>query len=352
MGLEDERLYSPAMKAVIWTRYGPPEVLEVRDIARPEPKAHEALVKVAVANVFPGDCELRRLDVDFPWSLIVRAYGGLFAPKAGAILGQEYAGEVVAVGDAVTRFEVGDRVFGASEGLIRGSYAEYVVTSGKAVVTIPENVSFDEAAVATVGGLNALDFLATAGIAEDGPSKRLLIVGAGGSIGTMAVQIAKAFGAHVTVVDTTHKLGRLLELGADRAIDFTREDFTGEGEIYDVVVDIVGRNVAGRNSLLRTLRAVKRGGTLVLGNPPLSHLFLMLVAGPFTGKKVRFAITSYKIGELERLRGLLQSGRVRPAIDRRFALDEAVAAHRYVETGQRVGNVVLEVAGSGRASTE
>lgn len=331
------------MKAVIWTRYGPPEVLQVRDVARPEPKPHEALVKVAVANVFPGDCELRRLDVDFPWSALVRAHSGLLAPKAGAILGQEYAGEVVAVGSAVTRFEAGDRVFGATEGLTRGSYAEYVVTSGKAVVTMPENVPFDEAAVATVGGLNALDFLAIAGVTEGGAAKRLLIVGAGGSIGTMAVQIAKAFGSHVTVVDTTHKLDRLLELGADRAIDFTREDFAREGEVYDVAIDIVGRNVAGRNSLLRTLRAVKRGGMLVLGNPPLSHLFLRLVAGPLTGKKVRFALTGYRIGELERLKALLRSGQVRPAIDRRFALDDVVAAHRYVETGQRVGNVILVI---------
>jgi NADPH:quinone reductase-like Zn-dependent oxidoreductase len=332
------------MKAVIWTRYGPPDVLKLRDVPRPEPKAQEMLVRVAVANVFPGDCELRRLDVDLPWSLLVRAYCGLLAPKPGAILGQEYAGEVVAVGDAVTRFEVGDRVFGATEALTRGSYAEYVVASGKAVVTMPENVSFEEAAVATVGGLNALDFLAVAGIVDGGPPKRLLIVGAGGSIGTMAVQIAKAFGAHVTVVDTTHKLERLLELGADRAIDFTQEDFSSEGEVYDVVIDIVGRNVAGRNSLLRTLKAVKRRGMLVLGNPPLSHLLLRLVAGAFTGKKVRFAIAGHRVGELERLKALLQSGRVHPIIDRRFALDDAVAAHRYVETGRRVGNVILEVA--------
>lgn len=338
------------MKAVIWTRYGPPDVLKIRDVARPEPKAHEALVKVAVANVFPGDCELRRLDVDFPWSCLVRAYCGLLVPKPGAILGQEFAGEVVAVGSAVTRFKVGDRVFGATEGLTRGSYAEYVVTSGKAVVTMPENVPFDAAAVATVGGLNALDFLAVAGITEDTPGKRLLIVGAGGSIGTMTVQIAKAFGTHVTVVDTTHKLERLLELGADRAIDFTREDFARDGEIYDVVIDIVGKNVAGRNSLLRTLKAVKRRGMLVLGNPPFSHLLLRLLVAPFAGKKVRFALARYRISELERLKALLQSGQVRPVIDRRFALDDVVAAHRYLETGQRVGNVILDVSASGPTS--
>jgi NADPH:quinone reductase-like Zn-dependent oxidoreductase len=334
------------MKAVIWTRYGPPDVLQIRDIARPKPKADEALVKVAVSNVFPGDCELRRLDMDFPWFLLVRAYCGLLKPKPGAILGQEYAGEVVAVGSEFTRFKVGDRVFGATEGLTRGSYAEYLVTSGKTLVTIPENLSFAEAAVATVGGLNALDFLAVAGVTEGGPEKRLLIVGAGGSIGTMAVQIAKALGAHVTVVDTTHKLERLREIGADRGIDFTQEDFAHEGEVYDVVIDIVGRNVAGRNSLLRTLEAVKRGGMLVLGNPPFSHVLLGRAAGALTGKRVRFALTRYRLGELERLRALLQSGQVRPVIDRRFALDDVTAAHRYLESGRRVGNVVLDVSRS------
>ena len=294
---------------------------------------------------------LRRLDMDFPWSLVVRAHCGVLVPKPGAILGQEYAGEVVAVGSAVTRFKAGDRVFGATEGLTRGSYAEYVLTSGKAVVTMPENVSFEEAAVATVGGLNALHLLAVAGVTEDSPAQRLLIVGAGGSIGTMAVQIAKAFGAHVTVVDTTHKLERLLDLGADRGIDFTREDFAREGEVYDVVIDIVGRNVAGPNSLLRTLKAVKRGGMLVLANPPFSHLLLRLVAGVLTGKKVRFALVGYRMGELERLRELLRSGQVRPVIDRRFALDDVVAAHRYLETGQRVGNVILDVSGSGQPAS-
>lgn len=335
------------MKAVVWTRYGPPDVLKIRHIARPEPKANEALVKVAAANVFPGDCELRRLDVGFPWFLLVRAYCGLLKPRPNAILGQEYAGEIVAVGSDFTRFQAGDRVFGTTEALTRGSYAEYVVTSGKTVATIPEHVSFDEAAAATVGGLNALDLLAMAGVTDTGAEKRLLIVGAGGSIGTMAVQIAKTFGAHVTVVDTAHKLERLREIGADRGIDFTRQDFAREGEVYDVVLDVVGRNVDGGNSLRRTLSAVKRGGMLVLGNPPFSQVLLGRAAGVFTGKKLRFALTHYRLSELERLKGLLQSGRVRPVIDRRFALDDVVAAHRYLETGRRCGNVVLDVSHPG-----
>ena len=333
------------MKAVIWTAYGDPDVLELREVPEPVPKDDEILVRIAASNVFPGDCELRRLDMDFPWSLFVRAACGFRAPRPGAILGQEYAGEVVRVGSAVTRFAVGDRVFGASEGLTHGSYAEFVATKAKTVTKIPAALSFDEACAATVGGLNALDFLAIAGIDADGPPRRLLIIGAGGSIGTMAVQIAKAFGAHVTVVDSTDKLERLLRLGADRAIDFTREDFRAEGPVYDVAIDIVGRNTTSRQSLSGNLGAVIPGGMLVLGNPPIGHLLFGLVAGR-PAKKVRTALTAYRPDALERLRQLLDSGRVRPVIDRRFALEAAPEAHRYVESGRRVGNVILTMAQS------
>lgn len=332
------------MKAVVWTRYGPPEVLELRDLPCPVPKNNEVLVKVAVANVFPGDCELRRSDVGLPWSLFVRLACGFFAPKPDAVLGQEYAGRVVAAGPAVTRFAVGDRVFGATERMTRGSYAEYLVTTGANVVTIPARLSFEQAAAAAVGGLNALHFLRAAGVTPQGPRRSVLMIGAGGSIGTMALQIAKAFGANVTVVDTTHKLAKLRQLGADRAIDFTREDFALEGAIYDAVIDIVGKNAAGRNSLFKSLEAVKPGGRLVLGNPPFSHLLLSLFRRLFTRKQVRVALAGYRRSELERLQGLLESGQVEPVIDRRFALEDAPAAHGYVETGQRIGNVVLDVA--------
>jgi len=339
------------MRAVVWTRYGPPEVLSVQEVREPEPKNDEMLVRVEAANVFPGDCELRRFDVAFPFSLFVRLYCGVFKPRAGARLGQEYAGEVVSVGKDVAHFRPGDRVFGAVEMLVRGSYAEYLTTSGRTSTTIPDNVSFEAAAVATVGGLNALHFLKVAEVSPDAPPKDVLMLGAGGSIGTMAIQIAKAFGARVTAVDTTHKLDKLLELGADEVVDFTRTDFSASAHTYDAVIDIVGKNTPA-SSLARSLKVVRPGGLLVLGNPPFRHLLARPWAGRRGGKRIRFALAGYERGPLETLRELLASDSVKPVIDRRYALTDVVAAHRFVETGQRIGNVVLcvgarPVAGSG-----
>jgi NADPH:quinone reductase-like Zn-dependent oxidoreductase len=332
---------SETMEAVCWTAYGPPEVLELRRVERPGPADTQILVRVAASNIFPGDCELRRFDVGFPWLILVRLFCGLFRPRRGVRLGQEYAGEVAAVGEKVTRFKPGDRIFGAVEPTVPGSYAEYLVSSGAAAATMPDNLSFEEACAATVGGLNALGFLKIAHLDAAESNKKLLIVGAGGSIGTMAVQIAKAFGAEVDVVDTAHKLDALRALGADGVIDFTKEDFTQRHGVYDVVIDIVGRNVAGRHSLFRMLRTVKPGGYLVLGNAPFRHLMARRWAGLFSDQKVRLALIGYKQADLDQLKQLMASGKVKPVIDRQFALAEAVEAHRYVETGRRIGNVVL-----------
>lgn len=326
------------MKAVVWTRYGPPDVLEVRDVARPVPNDRQLLVKVAVSNVFAGDCELRRFDVIFPWSVPVRLMCGIFKPRAGFVLGQEYAGEVIEVGRAVTRFRPGDRVFGATLFGRRGSYAEYLVSDGKAVVTMPDGATFEAAAVLTTGGLNALHFLRVARLGEDRPGQKVLLNGAGGSIGTLAVQIAKLYGAEVTAVDATHKLEKLSELGADHVIDYTNEDFTENGELYDVIVDIVGKC-----SYFRTLKSLKPGGYLILGNPPFAHLLLRCWSVLFGNKRVRFALAPYKLADLERLKQWLEDGRIKPVIDRSYPLEQAAEAHRYVETGRRVGNVVLDV---------
>lgn len=330
------------MKAIIWTAYGPPEVLQQRDIPTPVPKDNQILVKVAVSNVFPGDCELRRFDVGFPFNILVRLVVGLFRPRKNSVLGQEYAGVVQEVGKGVTRFKPGDRVFGCVEAFTNGSYQEYLVSYGKVLARLPDNVSFEAGAVAAVGGLNALHFLRVAGLGEGGPAHKLLIIGAGGSIGTMAVQIAKAYGATVTVVDSTDKLDQLRKLGADHLVDFTCEDFASDGEVYDTVIDIVGRN-ARKNSFLRSLRAVKPGGWLILGNPPFRHLLLRLVTCWFTRKKIRFAMAGYAISDVEYLARLLGSEQVKPLVDSRFALADAATAHHYVESGKRIGNVVLQI---------
>lgn len=254
------------------------------------------------------------------------------------MLGQEFAGEVVGVGKAVTRFKEGDRVFGATMFGSQGSYAEYMVSNGRAVVTVPGNLSFEEAAVVTTGGLNALHFLRVARLDEGQPRRKVLLNGAGGSIGTMAVPIAKVFGAEVTAVDTTHKLETLLKIGADKVIDYTKQDFTENGETYDVIVDIVGKC-----SYFRTLKSLKPGGYLILGNPPFAHLLLRCWSAAFGSSRVRFALAGYKLIDLEYLKQLLDDGRIRPVIDRRYPLEQVVEAHRYVESGRRIGNVVLTV---------
>lgn len=333
------------MKAVIWTAYGPPEVLKLREIANPIPKDNQILVRVVVSNVFPGDCELRRFEVKMPWALIVRPLCGLFKPRADSVLGQEYAGVVEEVGSAVTRFKKGDRVFGAVEALVSGSYAEYLVTYARAVTTIPDNLSFEEAAVITTGGLNALVNMSAVQMSEGGPRKKVLFNGAAGSIGTMAVQIARLYGADVTAVDSTHKLSKLLEIGAHRVIDYTKEDFTESDEQYDVVFDVVGKA-----SFFRALNSVKPGGYFILINPSFIHLLLRLCWGIFSKRRIRFVLAGYNLDRLEYLKQLVASGRIKAVIDRRYTLEQAVEAHRYVETNNRIGNVILEVSAASSAA--
>jgi NADPH:quinone reductase-like Zn-dependent oxidoreductase len=326
------------VKAAIWTAYGPPEVLQLREIATPVPKDKQILVKVIVSNVFPGDCELRRLEVRIPGAWVMRLLCGLFKPRANSILGQEFAGVVVAVGKAVTRFKPGDRVFGAVEPFVHGTYCEHLVCYGGAVAAIPDNVAYDDAAVLTVGGLNALHVLRVAGLDQGPRGRKVLLNGACGSIGTLAVQLAKQYGAVVTAVDTTHKLDKLREIGADHVIDYTQADFTDNGERYDVVVDIVGKC-----DFFKTLKSVEAGGWLLLANPPLRHVWLRLLWGMFSKRRIRFPLAGYPLADIEYLKNMLAEGKIKPVIDRRYALEEVVEAHRYIDANHRIGNVVLAI---------
>jgi len=326
------------VKAVVWTAYGLPEVLQLQELPKPVPKDNEVLVRIVATTVTAGDNELRSLDLPLWITLPMRIWLGLRKPRGARIPGTELAGVIEAVGDDVTKFTAGDQVFG-STGLAFGANAEYVTIpedpAEGVLVKKPANISFEEAACVPFGGLDALHFLKKANIKA---GDKILINGAGGSIGTFAVQLARIFGAQVTAVDSASKLDMLSALGAERVIDYTREDFTKSGETYDVIFDVVGKS-----SYSGSLKALRGNGKFVIANPRISHM----VRGPLTSmtgdKKVVVTPASQARDDLIFLRDLIEAGKLRAIIDRRYPLDQIVDAHRYVETGQKAGNLVITV---------
>ena len=324
------------MKAIVWTAYGPPEVLQLREVDTPVPKEGEVLIKVRATTVSAGDAELRGQRIPLLFRLALRLYVGIDRPRRMTILGQELAGEVDAVGAGVTRFKPGDRVFG-TPGLRLGGYAEYAcMPANGALARIPASVTFEQAATLPVGGIEALHFLRQAKIR---PGERILINGAGGCIGTYAVQLAKNLGAEVTAVDGAPQLATLLEIGADRVIDYTREDFTWAGDRYNIVFDVIGK--APFAGVVRTLEP---GGRFLVSNPGMVHRLSRLWAEA-TGRVKLFTWSSGMSEEnLSDLAGQIASGRIRAVIDRVFPLEQAAEAHRYAESGEKKGHVVIRVA--------
>lgn len=323
------------MKAVIWTKYGAPGVLEVRELPEPAPKSNEVLINVRATTVTAGDCEVRSFTFPALFWLPMRLFLGLVRPRI-KILGQELAGEVVAVGEKVTEFKPGDRVLAAT--MMRfGAYAEFVcLPESYPVVKIPNTLPFEEAATIPTGGLNGLHFIQHPEVAA---GDQVLINGAGGSIGTYALQIAKHLGATVTCVDSGPKLDMLRELGADHVIDYTREDFTQQGQSYDVIVDVVGK--AGFADCIRLLNA---GGRLVLGNPTFTGMIRGLWVSKTSNKKVRFKLAGYEKSKLRALAQQVANGTLKAVIDRTFTLEDMQAAHTYVESSSKKGNLVITTA--------
>lgn len=329
------------MKAIVWTKYGSPDVLQCKEVEKPTPRDDEVLVKVHAATVTAGDCEMRRLKFPLFLSLPIRIYVGLRKPTRITILGMELAGEIEAVGKDVTRFKQGDRVFGTG-GFGMGAYAEYVClpvepdeTEG-ALAKLPGKLSYEEVAAVSVGGLEALHFLRQGNLQS---GQKILINGAGGSIGTFAVQLAKHyFGAEVTAVDSTGKLDMLRLIGADHVIDYTREDFTKSGQTYDAIFDVVGRS-----SFSRSIKSLKQNGYYLIGNPRLLPMIRGLWVSKTSNKKVIFETAKQKAEDLIFLANLIEAGKIKTVIDRRYSLEQVPEAHRYVETGQKKGNVVLTI---------
>jgi len=322
------------MRAVVHDRYGPPEVLRLEEVERPVPKDDEVLVRVHATTVNRTDTGFRSAEL-----FISRFFTGLLRPKQ-RIPGSEFAGEVAAVGAAVTEFAVGDRVFGARS----GANAEFVcVREHRIIVHMPAGVTFEEAAAVPDGAILALACLRAAEVQADRPGRRILIYGASGSIGTAAVQLARHFGAHVTAVCGTKNVDLVRSLGADEVIDYMQEDFTKNGMTYDVVFDAVGKH-----SFRRSRRSVKPGGMYIetdlgfLWHVPL----LILLTRWFGSRRVKLAIPRYAREDVVLVRELIESGKYRAVVDRVYPLEDVIEATRYVETGQKTGNVVLTV-GSG-----
>jgi len=327
------------MKAIVWTKYGPPEGLELREVEKPTPKADQVRIKVHATTVTAGDCEARRLQFPLGLGLAIRVYAGLIRPVRLTILGQELAGEVEAVGKEATRFKEGDQVF-ASTGFGFGAYAEYTCLSERSDTGVmalkPVNMTYEEATAVPVGGLEALHFLRQADLQA---GCKVLINGAGGSIGTLGVQLAKHFGAEVTAVDSTAKLDMLCSLGADHVIDYTQEDFTQRGEVYDAIFDVVGKApYAG------SMRSLSKDGVYLLANPSLSRLVRGRWTSITSSKGVVSGASSPKTADLLFLKDLIEAGTLRVVIDRRFPLEQMAEAHRYVEAGGKKGNVAITVA--------
>jgi len=326
------------MKAIVWTKYGPPDVLQLRDVEKPVPKDNEVLIRILATTVTAGDREMRSLTVPLWLRLPTRAYVGLRKPERITILGQELAGVVESAGKDVRRFKKGDEVFAAT-GFSLGAYAQYICLPEESEDSVlapkPANTTFEQAAAVPVGGLEALHFLRKADIQR---GHQVLIIGAGGSIGTIAVQLAKHFGAKVTAVDSTGKLDMLRSIGADQVIDYTKEDYIASDPTYDVILDVVGKS-----SYSGSIRSLKEQGFYLIANPRVSKMVRGLWTSITSSKKVVTETASRKTEDLLYLKELIEAGKIMPVIDRSYPLEQTAEAHRYVDRGGKKGNVVIAV---------
>ncbi|MCM3675165.1 NAD(P)-dependent alcohol dehydrogenase [Peribacillus simplex] len=320
------------MKAIVYTRYGPPDVLQLKDVEKPAPKENEILVKVKATTVTMGDIRSRSFTVPLSVWLPARIIMGLRRPKK-SILGLELSGEVESVGKDVKLFKAGDQVFAASQ-MGYGAYAEYKCLHEDGPVSIkPDNLSFEEAAAIPIGARTALFYLRKANIQS---GEKVLVYGASGSVGSYAVQIAKYFGAKVTGVCSTANVELVKSLGADKVIDYTSEDFSRDGGTYDVIFEAVNKSLFSA-----CMKSLKKDGTYLNVTVPVPGV-RMLWTKLTTSKKLILSQNSPETPEaLNFLKELVEAGELKVVIDRYYAFEEIVQAHRYVEKGHKKGNVVM-----------
>jgi NADPH:quinone reductase-like Zn-dependent oxidoreductase len=326
------------MKAIVYTEYGPPDVLQLKEIAKPTPRGNEVLIKVHAATVTTGDVNVRGFTFVPPgFGPLPRLMFGLRKPKRN-ILGTELAGEVEAVGKDVKLFKKGDQVFGIDSNSL-GAYAEYACWPEQGALSRkPANITYEEAAAIPFGAGTALYFLRDVARIQRG--QKILINGASGGVGAYAVQLAKYYGAEVTGVCSTANMDLVKSLGADKVIDYTKEDFTQSGGTYDIILD----TVVGKTSFSRCKNSLKPQGLYLAVAGGLREMFQMLWTSLIGGRKVLAGSPPERKEELMVLRELVEAGKIKPVIDRRYPLEQTVEAHRYVDTGRKRGSVVIVVA--------
>ncbi len=317
------------MKAAVYTQYGPPEVLQVMEVAKPTPKDNEILLRIKATAVNSGDVRLRKAD---PFA--VRFVFGLLRPRI-KILGSVFSGEVERVGKQVKHFKAGDQVFGHTN-MSFGAYAEYVCLPEDGSLALkPTGISHDEAAAIPFGGVTALHFIKKAMIKAN---QNVLIVGASGAVGSAAVQLAKSYGANVTGVCSTANIDLVKSIGADKVIDYSKEDFTQNGEIYDLIFDTVNTV-----SVPRSLRSLTKNGLMILSAAGMKEMIQGAWISMTSKRKIMTGVISHNAADISFLKELMETGRIKAVIDRTYALEQIPEAHAYVEKGHKKGNIIINI---------
>ncbi len=320
---------SKIMKAIVCTKYGSPDVLQLAEVKKPSPKDNEVLIKIHATSATSGDARIRRAD-----PFIIRLIFGFKKPRK-SILGVVVAGEIEAIGKSVTKFKVGDQIFGAS-GMRFGTYAQYIAIPENSTLALkPKNMNYEEAAAIPFGATAALHFLRKANIQN---GQKVLIYGASGAIGTAAIQLAKAFGAEVTGVSSTTNIELVKSLGAEKVFDYTKEDFSKSGEKYDVIFETVGKSSFSGN-----IKSLKPKGRLLMASAGISQMLRGLLVSITSSKKVISGVIEESAEDMTYLKELIESGQLKAVIDKCYPLEQIAEAHRYVDKGHKKGNVVITV---------